>query len=81
MMGQIENRMSVDSEWVWNTPAEAREKLNNEGYEEMGTGIFVSEEDAYDYAMERISQDDDLKQEFKEMVVEWFYSGNWIKED
>lgn len=51
------------------------------GYKDMETGIFVSEEDAYDYAMERVSQDEDLEQEFKETVVEWFYSGNWIKED
>lgn len=62
---------------------ERREKLkiesdlNGAGYEEMGTGIFVPEEDAYQYAMERISSDEDLKREF----VEWFYSGNWIKED
>jgi len=46
------------------------------GYEEIGTGIFVAEEDAYDYAMERISLDEAEKKEF----VEWFYSGNWIKE-
>jgi len=46
------------------------------GYKEIGTGIFVAEEDAYDYAMERISLDEAEKKEF----VEWFYSGNWIKE-
>lgn len=56
---------------------EISEKLNGTGYEEIGTGVFVSDEDAFDYALERISQDDDLKQEF----VEWFYSGNWIKEE
>lgn len=60
---------------------EIEEKLNGAGYMEMGTRIFVPEEDAYDFAMERISQDDDLKKEFKETVVEWFYSWNWIKED
>lgn len=43
----------------------------------MGTGVFVPEEDAYGYALERISLDEELKQEF----VEWFYSGNWIEED
>lgn len=55
--------------------------LDGPGFEEIGTGIFVPEEDAYQYAMERISQDEDLQKEFKETVVEWFYSGNWIKED
>lgn len=81
MIEQIENRMIVDSEWKCNEPTEIKEKLNKAGYEEIGTGIFVPEEDAYRYAMERVSQDEDLQKEFKETVVEWFYSGNWIKED
>ena len=46
------------------------------GYEEIGTGIFVPEEDAFEYALERVSLDEEEKQEF----VDWFYSGNWIKE-
>lgn len=79
-MEAIENRMVVDWQWP-ETPSEVKEKLNRAGYKEIGTGIFVPEEDAYDYAMERISQDEDLRKEFKEAVVEWFYSGNWIKED
>lgn len=56
---------------------EVEQKLNGSGYSEIGTGIFVPDKDAYDYAMERIPQDEDLKQEF----VEWFYSGNWVKEE
>lgn len=74
-MNRIENKMVV--EWWWNdTPPEVREKLNKEGYKEMGTGIFVPKEDAYEYALERVSQDKDLQKEF----VEWFYSSNWIEE-
>lgn len=53
------------------------DKLQGEGYEEIGTGVFVPEEDAYDYALERVSQDEEEKKEF----VEWFYSGNWIKKN
>lgn len=61
---------------------EIMESLKHDpGYREIGTDIFVRDEDAYRYAIERISQDKDLMQEFKEMLVEWFYSGNWIKED
>lgn len=56
---------------------EIKEKLNGAGYKEMGTGIFVAEEDAFDFAMDRLSWDADLQKEF----VEWFYSGNWIRED
>lgn len=77
----VENRMLIDSEWTQNTPIEIKEKLNRAGYEEIGTGTFVPEKDAYEYAMERISQDEDLQKEFKETVVEWFYSGNWVKEE
>lgn len=77
MTGPIENRMVVDSQWSWNTPVEVREKLMAPGYREIGTSVFVPEEDAYDYALERISQDEDLKKEF----VEWFYSGNWVREE
>ncbi len=75
MPEQIENRMVVDSEWSWNEPPEAQEKLNRAGYKEIGTGIFVPEEDVFDYTLERISQDEGEREEF----VEWFYS-NWIKE-
>lgn len=59
-------------------------------------GKRVEEEDAFGYAMERCTTDctDDFCKEFatqhfmtiedvldfRERVVEWFYSGNWIKE-
>lgn len=55
----------------------SEKNLNGAGYTEIDSGIFVPEENAYKYALERISQDEDLKKEF----VEWFYSDNWIKED
>lgn len=66
---------------------EIKEKLNGAGYKEMGTGVFVPEEDAFDYAIEHCAivpfmvQGIEWTQEFMEMLVEWFYSGNWIKED
>ena len=50
----------------------------------IGTGpekdTVVEEEEAYQYALERClhgTQQD--QQEFKEMLVGWFYSGNWEK--
>lgn len=46
------------------------------GYEEIGTGNFVPEENAFEYALEQVSLNKEEKQEF----VDWFYSGNWIKE-
>ena len=45
-------------------------------------GTIVTEEEAYDYALERcLGGTPDDQKEFREMLVEWFYSGNWIKED
>ena len=45
------------------------------GYEEIGTGNFVPEENAFEYALERVSLDEEEKKEF----LEWFYSGNFIR--
>lgn len=56
------------------------------GYEELTDSIFVSDEDAFDYALEHCLEDVPLgirslkwTKEFREMLVEWFYSGNWIR--
>lgn len=75
-METVENRMVNEAVWREEPPVQIAEKLNGNGRREIGTGIFVPEEDAYSYALERISQDEELKREF----VEWFYSGNWVKE-
>ena len=81
---QIENRMLVDSQW------ESREKdlkpveevLREKGYHEFGTNVFVPKEDAYEYALDRcLNGSEEDRMEFKAMLVAWFYSGNWIKED
>jgi hypothetical protein len=53
-------------------------------YEGIGPeqGTVVSQEDAYAYALERcLSGTEEDKQEFKEMLVEWFYSGNWTRRE
>lgn len=45
-------------------------------------GEVVEEEQAFEYALERClfgSQED--KREFKSMLIEWFFSGNFIKEE
>ncbi len=56
------------------------------GYEEMTEGIFVDEENAFDYALDQCVKSIpeglhkiEWTQEFREVLVEWFYSGNWIK--
>ena len=45
-------------------------------------GVIVDEEDAYDYALERcLKGSEEDQKEFKQMLVEWFYSGNWLRRE
>lgn len=41
-------------------------------------GIKVFEENAFDYAMEHMKN---IDEESKKQFVEWFFSGDFIKED
>lgn len=43
-------------------------------------GKAVPEEEAYDYALDRCLNGEE-HEEFREMLVEWYFSGNWIKEE
>lgn len=43
-------------------------------------GKVVPEEEAYDYALDRCLNGEE-HEEFREMLVEWYFSGNWIKEE
>lgn len=44
-------------------------------------GTFVPVDRAYNYALERcLGGTKEDQEEFQEMLVEWFYSGNWIRE-
>lgn len=68
------------SELRWIEKEEVDEILEQEGYHEIGTNVFVSDEDAYEYAFDRcMNGTEEEQKEFKEMLVEWFYSGNWIR--
>lgn len=45
-------------------------------------GTIVDDENAYDYALERsLHGSPEDQNEFREMLVEWFYSGNWVRRD
>ena len=55
---------------------------------ETGSGLIcssstvVTEDQAFEYALERcLHGTPDDQKEFKEMLVEWFYSGSWVKEE
>ena len=52
------------------------------GYRGIGPeeGVFVKEEDAYQYALARCLYGPE-KEEFREMLVHWFFSGNFVTED
>lgn len=43
-------------------------------------GTVVLAEDAYKYALERcLNGTPEEQEEFKKMLEEWYYSGNWIE--
>ena len=78
----IDNRMTIESEWRWQEQKPVKEVLNEKGYHEMGTNVFVPEDEAYEYALDRcLNGSEEDKKEFKQMLVEWFYSGNWTREE
>lgn len=67
---------------------ENMESPSQSGWEEIGTGTFVPDESAFDYALERCLEvvpnfvrRIKWTQEFREMLVEWFYSSGWVHED
>lgn len=47
-------------------------------YKELTTNEMVSEEDAFLYAKENL---DYLEGKDKKEFLNWFFSGNWVKED
>lgn len=47
-------------------------------YKELTTKEVVSDEDAYIYAKENL---DNLDSKEKKEFIDWFFSGNWIRED
>lgn len=54
------------------------------GYERMDGSEFVRDEDALDYVLEKCGiaiVDDGAPdvEEFKAMLVEWFFSGEWVR--
>jgi len=54
------------------------------GYHGIGpeAGNFVKSENAYTYALERcLNGALEEQQDFRDMLVEWYYSGNWIEEE
>lgn len=54
------------------------------GYESMDGRIFVAAEDALDHVLikcgvkivDKVAPD---AEEFRDMVVEWYFSGNWVE--
>lgn len=56
------------------------------GYEKMDGSEFVRDEDALHYAMEKcgiptLHNFAPEHKEFQDMLVEWYFSGNWVRVD
>lgn len=77
----VDNILTNDAYWRDMEKRTVEEVVSQKGYHEMGTNLFVPEEDAYEYALDRcMNGPEEDQKEFKAMLVEWFYSGNWVKE-
>lgn len=56
-------------------------------YRNLGTNERVEEDEALDYALRKcgiqlVEVEDTLEQEeLKDMLVEWYFSGNWIEDN
>ena len=80
----VENLMVNDDHWAWQErDVEPMAEEVEKGYHEYGTHTFVADEDAFEYALDRcLNGTEEEQKEFKEMLVEWFYSGgNWRREE
>lgn len=54
--------------------------MTQNGYLGFHTNEFVSDEDAFNYAFKICTNGSDEEQEeFKKMLVEWFFSGDWTR--
>lgn len=69
---EMEDRKAKNELDGWVTPP-----VMEKGYQHIHTDEFVTEEDAYLYAFEKCMGEDHEK--FKEMLVEWYFSGNWVE--
>ena len=79
-MTEVENRMVVESQWEHSE--EVDKAVSEKGYHEFGTNTFVPEDEAFDYALDRCMNGSEAEQkEFRQMLMDWFYSGNLVKEE
>lgn len=68
---EMEDR-KAENEIDWDTPP-----VMEKGYQNTNTDEFVREEDAYLYALEKCMGEEN--EEFKKMLVEWYFSDNWVE--
>ena len=56
-------------------------------YRRMFTDELIDEDEAFDYAMDKLFKDeekglmDDFKENFGQDIVDWYFSGNFIEEE
>lgn len=90
MFQEVENHMVMDEmHKEHDVSDDVIPRFDGPGYISLETGVFVRQEDAFGYAIEQCIESFspsvnkvDWTIEFREMLVEWFYSnGNWVKEE
>lgn len=83
MMEQIENHMVVDAYWKrFEETIDVEDEDIEKGYRNLRTGEFVTDVDAFSNALwECLFGSKELQEEFKEMLLDFYYDGNWVRED
>lgn len=71
----LENRMLVDSEWIYVEPATVEPVKGEWGYLHIWRGEFIPDCEALDYAREHAEQGNMTDEEF----LEWYFSDNWVR--
>lgn len=89
-MERVENKLLIESIKENMKHFDFDEDFEGAGWKNLENGTFVREEDAFDYAMDHCTEEApppgfrkiQWTQEFREMLVEWFYSGGeWKMEN
>ena len=83
MLEQIENHMVVDAYWKrFEETIDVEEKIVEKGYLNLNTKEFITDADAFSNALwECLFGPEDLQKEFKDMLLEFYYDGSWVREE
>ena len=83
MSEQIENHMVVDAYWKrFEETMEAKDLPTEKGYLNLKTKEFIPDNDAFSNALwECLFGAKELQKEFEKALLEFYYDGNWMRDE